>query len=140
MINSFSGYNRFLSNFYEAEVVLDGDIYPSVEHAYQASKTLDLEYRELIRKAVSPVKAKSLGKIVPMRTDWEDVKISIMRDLLRQKFSHDFLRSKLLATGDQPLIEGNYWGDRFWGQDLSGVGLNWLGRLLMEVRNEIKEV
>lgn len=140
MINSFSGYNRFLSNFYEVDVFFDGDLYPSVEHAYQAAKTDDLEYRQLIKKALTPAKAKSIGRVVPLRDNWEFSKLDIMKDLLQQKFSQEPFKTKLLATGDKQLIEGNYWGDIFWGQDLQGKGLNHLGKLLMEVRDEIKEV
>lgn len=139
-ITSFTGKYRFLSNFYEVEVTLDRELYSSVEHAYQASKTLDLEYRRMIRNAISPVKAKSLGKVVPIRPAWEDIKVDIMRELIRQKFSQNYFKQKLLATGDQTLVEGNYWGDTFWGTDLQGNGLNWLGKILMEVRDEIKEV
>lgn len=60
-----------------------------------------------------------------------------MLDLQRQKYTVPYLREKLLATGDAELVEGNTWGDRFWGV-CNGVGQNWLGRLLMQVRDEIK--
>jgi ribA/ribD-fused uncharacterized protein len=72
-----------------------------------------------------------------MRDDWNDIKIDVMRDLLQEKFSDDDLRELLLATGDAELIEGNTWNDYFWGVCL-GEGQNWLGKLLMEVRKELK--
>jgi predicted NAD-dependent protein-ADP-ribosyltransferase YbiA (DUF1768 family) len=67
VINSFSGKYRFLSNFYECTVSYAQENYPSVEHAYQAAKTLDLEYRAMIRKALTPAKAKQLGRVVPIQ-------------------------------------------------------------------------
>lgn len=133
MIDSFSGPYRFLSNFYPAEVTFDGYKYPTVEHAYQAAKT-DAAHRALISLAKSPARAKQLGKKVPLRKDWEQVKIQVMLDLLYQKFrNHPDLQEMLLKTGTQELIEGNWWNDRFWGV-CNGKGENWLGRLLMQVR------
>lgn len=72
-----------------------------------------------------------------MRDDWERVKLAVMLDLLRQKFAHADLRAQLIATSDDVLVEGNTWGDTFWGM-CNGVGLNHLGRLLMQVRAEVR--
>jgi ribA/ribD-fused uncharacterized protein len=135
-IISFRGRYSFLSNFYEAVVVYDGLEYPTVEHAYQAAKTLDLEYRSMINKAVTPGKAKALGSIVPIRDDWEAIKISVMRDLVAQKFSDKKLMHWLQQTAPAVLEERNYWNDKFWGTDLEGNGLNHLGNILMEIRDE----
>ena len=78
-------------------------------------------------------RAKRLGR-VELRSDWEEVKIEVMREVLRCKFSQNpDLKAKLIATGDAELIEGNNWNDRFWGV-CRGVGQNHLGRLLMELR------
>jgi ribA/ribD-fused uncharacterized protein len=135
MIAKFDGEYRFLSNFYyPAYVELDGVLYRTVEHAYQAAKTLDLDLRHKISNAPT-AKAKRLGQNVELRPDWETVKIDIMRDLLTQKFSYHELREKLLATGTEELVEGNWWRDTFWGQCPLGNGQNWLGRLLMEIRD-----
>lgn len=115
---------------------MDGKPYKTTEAAYQAAKSLDQDTRELIRKAKSPYAAKKLGQSVKLRPDWEEVKVQVMRGLIRQKFENPFLRPLLTATSDAELIEGNHWHDRFWGV-CGGIGQNWLGRLLMEVRDEI---
>lgn len=135
-ISSFTGAFRFLSNFAPSPVFYDGVLYTTVEHAYQAAKGNDAFYRKKIFETVRPGDAKRLGRAVKLRPDWEDVKTGIMLDLLRQKFANDFLRELLLSTGDAKLIEGNHWGDTFWGV-CNGVGQNMLGRLLMQVREEI---
>ena len=139
-ITSFRDDNYFLSNFYGCQILLAGMAFPSVENAYQAAKTLRRSERNQFLPPCTPGQAKRLGKHVPLRPDWEDVKISVMRSLLFQKFALNPLRTQLLATGDAVLIEGNDWGDTFWGMTYgidSGelVGKNYLGQLLMEVRD-----
>ncbi len=134
-VEGFNGRHRFLSNFEPVDVVLDGVTYHSVEAAYQAAKTLDGKQRAKFATA-SASDAKRMGRRLKLRADWEEVKLGVMEDLLRQKFSRDPLRAQLLATGDAELVEVNYWGDVFWGV-CQGVGENWLGRLLMKVRAEI---
>lgn len=134
VISSFTGEHRFLSNFHPAVVVLDDVEYPTVEHAYQAAKTRDAAHRALIRAARTPGAAKRLGKTAPLRADWDGgARVDVMLDLVWQKFGRDDLRALLLATGDATLIEGNTWGDVFWGT-CRGVGSNLLGRILMAVR------
>lgn len=134
-IDKFSGHYRFLSNFADSDVELDGEIYPSIEHAYQAAKTLDTGWREKIRSCKTAGEAKKLGKIVPLHSDWD--RVEVMRGLLKQKFSKgNRMRDLLDGTGDAILIEGNWWGDVFWGQSPVGTGENWLGRMLMEIRDE----
>lgn len=137
MINSFRDKYFFLSNFYHCWVMLDGKYYPSVEHAYQAAKTLDPIEREKIKNASNPGTAKRLGRVCTHRSDWKKIKVDIMTDLVRQKFirSHD-LAEKLLSTGSEELVEGNTWGDTFWGV-YRGRGENHLGKILMQVRREL---
>jgi N-glycosidase YbiA len=135
-ITEFRGCYRFLSNFWLCGIELDGVVYPSVEHAYQAAKTLNAEERATILDCKRPGEAKYKGRHVTMRKDWDKIKIGVMRDLLRKKFRIPYLRQKLADTGRAELIEGNYWGDVFWGV-CNGVGENHLGKLLMEVRKEI---
>lgn len=132
-IESFSGQYRFLSNFYPAKVVLDGVAYPSVEHAYQARKTDVQVLRELIGNARTASQAKFLGQDVPKVQGWDLLKVQVMRELLVQKFADKALRTLLLDTGDAQLVEGNTWGDVFWGI-CKGRGENMLGKLLMEIR------
>lgn len=135
MIDSFYGKNRFLSNFYTCSVRLDGQTYATLEHAYQAVKTLDLNERQRIRDVRTPGQAKRQGRFVTLREDWEETKVNFMRQLLEQKFKQGTsLRKKLDATAPHELIERNGWGDTFWGV-CDGVGQNWLGVLLMEIRS-----
>lgn len=133
-ITSFSGDYRFLSNFWDSIVTLDGVTYPSVECAYQAAKTLDLTAR-IPFQTYTAAQAKRNGKLVVMREDWNDVKLSIMTDLVTQKFTnHPELSRLLLATNGCQLIEGNTWNDVYWGV-CRGVGSNHLGRILMRIRD-----
>lgn len=128
---------RFLSNFYAAPVVYENIKYPTSEHAYQAAKTLDIIQRRNVANQPTPAKAKRYGKAVSMRFDWDDVKVEIMEDILYEKFlQNPHLMEMLLATEDAELIEGNTWGDTFWGV-CDGVGENWLGKLLMRVRESL---
>jgi ribA/ribD-fused uncharacterized protein len=138
MIEHFNGEYGFLSNFYTAEVVYEGIEYKSVEHAYQAAKSLDPAERNEVAMASTAGIAKKLGKHVTKRDDWDEIKLAVMFDLVMQKFkNHADLREKLIATGDQELVEGNWWGDRFWGV-CKGTGENHLGKILMRVREEVK--
>lgn len=138
VIDSFSGEWRPLSNFWYAPVVYDGVTYPTNEHAFQAAKTLYTAQRERIQYAESPGEAKRLGRQVTLRPDWEEIKIEVMTDLNRQKYRDNDFRNLLLSTGDASLIEGNHWGDTFWGV-CNGVGKNYLGKILMSIRDELKE-
>ena len=136
-IDKFVGEQRFLSNFYPAKVVLDGMEFSTVEHAYQAAKATDRKERRFIQGQPKPGQAKMAGRrIRSLRPDWDAVKVDIMRELLRQKFEDGALRWMLMQTDDAELVEGNDWGDVFWGE-CKGVGSNWLGRLLMQIRSEI---
>jgi ribA/ribD-fused uncharacterized protein len=137
VIDHFRQEFGFLSNFYAAPIYVDGVRYPSVEHAYHAHKTFDETSRKLIREAKTPVIAKKLGYAVKLREDWLDVRVSLMKIFVKKKFENPFLKELLLATEDAILIEGNTWGDKFWGV-CRGVGENHLGRILMEVREELK--
>lgn len=137
-IDSFSGEYEFLSNFYPSTVCdADGITYPTVEHYFQAMKTVYLPERQKIAAAPTPGKAKRMGRRVFLRSDWNAIKVEVMRQGLKQKFSDANLRKKLLATGDSELIEGNWWHDTFWGM-CNGVGENHLGKLLMEIREELR--
>lgn len=139
MINDFRGDYRWLSNFYPCNVKYLDMVFTSVEHAYQAAKSEDVEVRGRISYLISPAEAKSAGKTIEIRKDWKDVKLDIMENLLRQKFCKGSeLSYRLLDTNDEELIEGNTWGDKFWGV-CNGVGKNNLGKLLMKIRNDLRE-
>jgi ribA/ribD-fused uncharacterized protein len=137
MIDSFNGPYAFLSNFYPVDVEFEGLVYKNSEAAYQAAKTLDLE----IRKTFTTMKAnqsKKAGRALKLREDWEDVKLSVMKTIVRSKFDkNDELKHKLLCTGVVILVEGNWWGDTFWGV-CKGSGLNHLGKILMDLRFEFQ--
>ena len=137
MINGFFDEFRFLSNFWYSKVTMGGYFYPTVEHAYQAAKFTSVEEQKLIREATTPGRAKRVSyKMATFREDWDDVRVSIMRELVRQKFlRHDDLREMLLLTHPHELEETNHWGDVFWGV-CDGVGENQLGKILMKVRDE----
>lgn len=137
---SFSGPYRFLSNFYPVSIVYDAIQYPTVEHAFQASKTLDRDQRLVCACKSTAAAAKRFGQIVKLRDDWNDVRINVMHTLLRMKFdlaANPALAKSLLDTCLVQLVEGNTWGDRFWGV-CSGAGENNLGKLLMLVREELR--
>lgn len=136
VITEFQGEYRFLSNFWPAELVMDGITYPTVEHAYQAAKTLDQRERLIIMASPTPGDAKRRGRRVRVRPDWEKVKIPIMRQLVEAKFQHPELAKRLIITYPKRLEEGNKWGDRFWGV-CGGEGQNHLGRILMRVRESL---
>jgi ribA/ribD-fused uncharacterized protein len=136
VIDSFSGEYRFLSNFWSATVELDGMVFPSVEHAYQAAKTNNTIIRQAMAY-MSAAEAKKTGRNLDLRPGWEDMKVEVMRQLLVRKFTHPDLCKQLLDTGDAELIEGNTWGDIYWGV-CKGRGKNMLGKLLMEIRANIR--
>lgn len=131
----------YLSNFYPARVHLEGTPTATVEHAFQAAKTLDPFTRRRILHAKTPGQAKRLGNLVPLRDDWETIKKDVMFTLLREKFNAEPCRTMLLATGLEFLVEGNFWHDVTWGVCVCdvhrGEGRNWLGELLMKVRDEL---
>jgi len=135
----FQDEYRFLSNFWPAEVVFEGLTYPTVEHAYQAAKTMDPAERRRIAALATPSEAKRAGRALAVRGDWETAKFAVMETCVRYKFAHhEGLRRKLLATGEAELEEGNTWGDRVWGV-YQGAGENRLGKILMKVRGELRE-
>ena len=136
-ITRFKGKNSFLSNFYYSPVYYNGIIFATVEQAFQAAKSNDLKTQKLFALAPTPGEAKSYGKQIKLREDWELVKVSIMKDLLKQKFSKSPLKEMLLETNTKELIEGNNHGDTYWGT-VNGKGENMLGKLLMEVRSELQ--
>lgn len=154
------------SNFYPVKVKMGGLSYPTSEHAYQAAKFLGpkatprhREYAEVIRLINTPGKAKILAtqkcvggykwktdlnpaiieySDLKLRSDWEEVKNDVMRKIVRAKFSRNSkLRVLLLSTGNA-LIQENSPRDYYWGIGADGSGSNWLGLILMEVRQSLR--
>jgi ribA/ribD-fused uncharacterized protein len=137
-IRAFRGQWGFLSNFHASPLVYEGMTYPTVEHGFQAAKTHDVAERARIAAAATPSLAKRLGRRVALRPDWEQVKEGVMGDLLAIKFApRTVMADGLLDTGERVLVEGNDWGDRYWGV-CGGSGLNRLGVLLMEQRDRLR--
>jgi len=122
---------RFLGNFFECDIDLDGDLYPTLEHAFQASKTSSQDDRDQIRAAHSARAAKRLGRSIQISSDWDDIRVDIMHALLKKKFENKSLKKRLLATKGVQLTSG---GDIFWGK-VNGYGNNHLGDLLMAIRD-----
>lgn len=142
IISSFGEENRFLSNFFYVVVNFDGVSYKTVEHAYQAAKTLDKNKRKDVQSLPTPGRAKRWGRSVELRPDWEEIKVSIMRDLIIEKFlKNPGLGDRLSETYPSFLIEGNTWNDTFWGAvgiNNKWVGNNVLGYLLMGTRDILR--
>lgn len=138
VINSFKGSHEFLSNFHRRPLpMFDGCTAKTLEHAFQAMKMANQEDYHTILSCDSPAQAKRVARKLQMRQDWEEIKSAVMLSLLRKKFKAGPLKDMLLATGDAELIEGNTWGDKFWGV-CEGEGKNILGKLLMVIREEIR--
>ena len=137
MIDSFRNEYSFLSNYSCSPFYIDTVLFPTMEHYFQASKASNQEDYLRIAYAPTPGDAKRLGRRIQLRPNWEEVKDNVMLIGLRKKFADPELRDLLLATGDEELVEGNYWGDTYWGV-CNGIGQNKLGKLLMQVREEIK--
>lgn len=145
-ITSFTGEYEFLSNFSRA-----GGLIP-VEYSYQARKALLPGQAEWVMRAGTPGEAKQRGRRVTLLPGWDGQKRAVMLDLVLEKFSAPVLRDKLTATRGRALVEGNGWGDTYWGavprdgHSHGGLpvwygdeglllGHNWLGRILMMVRD-----
>lgn len=134
-VYGFNGEYSFLSNFW---LEVNGQ---TAEHTFQAAKAEDPEEAKWILESGSPGEAKRRGRAVKLRPDWDDVKRETMLNILRRKFSDPELRERLVNTGDAELIEANHWNDLYWGVDRdSGEGQNWLGKTLMQVRDEIRGI
>jgi ribA/ribD-fused uncharacterized protein len=127
-IDGFHGPFRFLSNFHVAD---DGYC---VEHRYQAEKTLDPDQRAWIMAASTGKEARRRGQQATLRPGWEAMKNAVMWTCLLRKFSDPGMLEALLLTQDAELVEANWWGDRHFGV-CRGVGHNWLGRMLMALRD-----
>ena len=143
MINGFYGKYHFLSNFYESGFYMCEKFYASSEHAFQAYKATNEEDHRLIQTQSSPRMAKKYGRLIKVREDWNDIKYDLMIEVVREKFKDGYLKLKLLETDNEILVETNYWHDNIWGdctcekcKDIKGK--NWLGEILMKIREELK--
>ena len=136
----FRGQHHFLSNFFPVELIFNGIHFPTLEHAYQAAKSFDIDGMYSIQQC-SAGRAKRMGQKIDLRPDWEEVKLFVMKELVSKKFSDPQLGFLLMDTRDRKLVEGNSWGDTYWGRiykDGRWVGENNLGEILMEVRKSLR--
>lgn len=130
----------YLSNFARYPVTIDGSAWPTSEHYYQAMKFTDPKIRQTIRRTAGPAEAKRIGgtRGLPLRHDWISARDGIMHKVVRAKFmQHPMLLRLLLRTGDKELVEHTE-NDRYWGDGGDGSGKNMLGKILMQVREELK--
>lgn len=128
-------------NFSRHGFELDGKYWKTSEHYFQAQKFAGTPYEEQVRLASTPKQAAQLGRRrdFPLRSDWETVKDNIMRRAVRHKFeTHSEIRAILLNTGEREIVE-NAQGDYYWGCGKDGTGKNMLGKILMEVRADLRE-
>jgi ribA/ribD-fused uncharacterized protein len=144
VIDEFRGKYFFLSNFYIKPVYYNSEWYRSSEHAFQAQKATNEKDKQYVLNAQYPGHAKTRGNEIICRPNWKNIRMMEMYNILRCKFTEidGILASKLLETENALLIEGNNWGDRYWGKVRDSktgewVGENFHGQLLMKVRNEI---
>lgn len=137
-IDVFGGRYFFLSNFFTAPVTWEGRTYQNNEAAFQSAKCIKDSQRDKFTQ-LDPSRAKRAGRNVLLRQDWEDIKEQVMYEVCFAKFTQNpDLGKKLVETGDAILVEGNDWNDRVWGM-VKGVGQNKLGKILMRIREEIKD-
>lgn len=137
MISEFRGRYYFLSNYYTCEVLYDGLVYSSAECAYQSSKVQPSD-RHKYTVCSSP-EAKRMGRSEIVDPNWHNGKLLTMLKIVYNKFSSNLhLLERLLETGSQELIEGNTWGDTYWGV-CNGIGENNLGKILMIVHTKFQQ-
>tara|TARA_Y100000310_G_scaffold128314_1_gene127499 strand:+ start:4754 stop:5203 length:450 start_codon:yes stop_codon:yes gene_type:complete len=146
MINFFQEEYRWLSNFWPAQIIYRNITFPTAEHAYQALKADDPEIWEAFAKLSTPGNAKRAGQNLVLRENWEKIKVLLMKELVIRKFAVNNLelRVKLIKTGQEELIEGNWWHDQFWGdcycpKHKGEPGENHLGKILMAVRKSAQD-
>lgn len=140
----FSGEEHFLSNFYRCPVTYNGWTFKTAEAAFQAQKEPTEEHLKALSEKETGNQAKAYGgkktkKMTP-RPDWDDVRVEIMEEIVRAKFTQNpDLAQKLIETGDKELQEyRTFRPDTFWGMGPKG-GQNNLGKVLMKIRTELQK-
>ena len=136
--NKTNWVSNWFSNMIDVEIIIDGITYQSTESYYQSQKALN-ENDKLYIASLSGIDAKRESKKIEIRSDWDNIKIDVMKKALKTKFTIPYWKEKLLSTGNEPIIEWNNWNDKFWGVSIKdNKGQNNLGKLLMEIREEFK--
>lgn len=145
MINEFKKEYSWLSNFEAVKIMFDGIEYSSVEHAYMSAKCEDPEWKKFcsdVNNTAGEVKKQSRHASVKLVENWDTKKFEVMRTCLEQKYNQEPFKSRLINTGNQNLVEGNYHQDTIWGVDLKytpNIGENHLGRMIMDIRQKLSE-
>lgn len=139
MIQEFKEEYRWLSNFAPVSIILDGVEYPTVEHAYMSAKSDDKEWKLFCSDPNNkPGAVKRKSRKIELKENWNDLKIEVMTECIRQKFSQEPYRTNLIKTYSEEIQEGNFWGDKFWGICLkTNEGENNLGKIIMEFRKTL---
>jgi ribA/ribD-fused uncharacterized protein len=133
-------YGEF-SNFAPFPIKLDGKVWPTSEHYFQAMKFVGTEHEEAIRLEPSPMKIARMGRSrkLPLRTDWETVKDKIMQTAVQAKVNqHPELEKLLRETGQATIVEHTE-NDAYWGDGGDGSGKNMLGQILMRIRDHLSD-
>jgi len=140
MIQQFQGDYRWLSNFAPVKIIFEGHEYSSVEHAYMSAKSDDISWKEFCAiSSNTPGMVKKASKTIKLKSNWENLKLQVMENCVRQKFLQEPYKTKLIETGDKYIQEGNMWGDKFYGICLkTNQGKNHLGKIIMIIRDELK--
>jgi ribA/ribD-fused uncharacterized protein len=133
------GENSYLTTYSRCPIIIDGTVWATCEHYFEAAKFPETHHAQLMRHASTPIRATSLGRTrtETLRADWASVRVHIMRTAMRAKFvQYPCLARELLATGDRPLIRTNP-EDYFWGVGHAGTGRNIAGKLLNDIRADL---
>jgi len=141
MIKQFRNEYSWLSNMTPVKITYKGIEYASTEHAYMSAKSDDMGWKSRCADHQIPAKQiKIESRDIILIDDWDFMKLFVMTEVTDLKYSQEPFRSKLLATGDVLIEEGNTWNDTFWGVDIkTGEGKNHLGHIIMEKRNNLKK-
>lgn len=142
MISEFKDEYNWLSNFFPVKIILNNIIYPSVEHAYMSEKSDDLLWKLYCSNSKNKAwQVKRKSKEIIYKTNWDEIKLNVMRLCVEQKFSVEPFKTKLIETKNEYLQEGNMWNDKFWGFCLkTNTGENNLGKLIMDFREKLKNM
>jgi N-glycosidase YbiA len=127
------------SNFSKHSFMINNIFYRTAEHYFQSNKFIGTRYEEEILKVKTAIEAARMGRNrnYPLRDDWEDIKNDVMKKAVLEKFrTHNDIRGILILTGNENIIEATI-DDYYWGCGANGTGKNMLGKILMEVRDEL---
>lgn len=132
-------YGEF-SNFAAYPIKVNGTVWATSEHYFQAMKFTAVKDQRTVRLAKTPMEAAKKGRDRKrkLKRNWESIKDNVMREAVLQKFSqHKDLKALLLATGEAKLVEHTE-NDVYWGDGGDGSGKNKLGQILMDVRETLR--